>query len=159
MSLQTQSASLSRDREPCASRLKPGLWLAPVSLILTAVWFASVRPACGQEEHKRKVPVLDKVTNGSEHQAFSGTVQSLDLRREVLSVNTVQGGGTEIFPVKKSVHVETANGDKLKLRSLLPGTNVIIYYEQRGDRRTVRDIVVLERAPTKEGEKKPLPPS
>jgi hypothetical protein len=72
-------------------------------------------------------------------------------------VNTVQGANTEIFPVTKSVRVETASGEKLKLQSLAPGTNVLIYYEQKGDQRTVRQIVILAAAPAEE--KKPSSPS
>jgi hypothetical protein len=114
-------------------------------------------PARSQEERKPKIPGLDKLTSGVEHQAFSGKVQSLDLRHSILNVNTVQGGDTEIFPVKKGVHVESASGGKLRLSELLPGTNVIIYYEQKGDQRSVKDIVVLRSAPGKE--KKSSPPS
>lgn len=114
-------------------------------------------PARAQEQRRRKVPVLDKITSGPSRQAFSGKVQSLDLERNLLNVNTVQGGNTEIFPVKKGVRVALADGGKLKLTALTPGTNVIIYYEQKGDRRTVKEIVVLMASPSEEKKKTPPP--
>lgn len=80
---------------------------------------------------------------GAQRQAFSGVVHSLDMKRKILNVDTVQGGVTEIFPIKKDTHVVTADGDKLKLKNLTPGLNVLIYYEQKDDRRTVTSIMVL----------------
>ena len=78
----------------------------------------------------------------------------------MLNVNAVRGSGTEIFALKKkSVRVEAANGDRLKLEELQPGTNVIVYYDQRGEQRSVKDIVVLQAAPAKEKDSKPGPPS
>jgi hypothetical protein len=147
--------------------LHPGTPISTFSLYsTTSALFTTIcflvclaAPARGQEERKHKVPGLDKITTGADHQAFSGIVQSLDLHHSILNVNTVQGGNTEIFPVKRSVHVEAANGGKLKIDELQPGTSVIIYYEQRGEHRTVRDIVVLESARVKDKEKKPSPPS
>ena len=70
-------------------------------------------------------------------------MKSIDLESEVLNVDTVKGNSTEIFPIKKKVHVVTADGDKLKLAKLKPGTNVLVYYEQKGDHKTVTRIVVL----------------
>ncbi len=99
-----------------------------------------------QEQHKKKVPVLDKIATGTGLQAFSGNVQSLDTKRDLLNVMTVEGGATETFPVSRKVKVSAANGSKLTAADLTPGTNVIVYYEQKGDHRTVRQIVVLERA-------------
>ncbi len=114
----------------------------------------------GQEDRKHKGPVLNKLSSGQNEQAFTGTVQSLDVHHALLNVNTVQGADTEIFPFKKGVRITTADGAKLKLAALTPGTNVLIYYEQKGDRRTVKDIVVLgANTPKKEPEKKSPPPS
>jgi hypothetical protein len=109
-----------------------------------------------QEQRKAKVPVIDKITSGGPtHQQFSGVVRSIDLESEILNVDTVKGNVTEIFPVKKKVHVVTADGGKLKLTKLQPGTNVLIYYEQKGDRKTVTEIVVLAGGAVK----KKTPPS
>ena len=109
-----------------------------------------------QEQHKPKVPVLDKITSGGPtHQQFSGVVRSIDLESEILNVDTVKGNVTEIFPIKKKVHVVTADGDKLKLTKLKPGANVLVNYEQRGDHRTVTEIIVLAGGAVK----KKTPPS
>jgi hypothetical protein len=107
-----------------------------------------------QEQHKPRIPGIDKITSGgSSRQAFSGIVKSVDLRSEVLNVDTVQGNTTEIFPIKKKTEVSTADGDRLKLARLKPGTSVLIYYEQKGDHKTVTQIVVLAGA----GKKKTPP--
>ena len=117
------------------------------------------QPPCttlgAQEEHKPRVPGLDKITSpGVTQQAFMGIVKSLDLESEVLNVDNIDGKSTEFFPIKKKIHVVTADGDKLKLETLKPGTNVLVYYDQKGDRRTVTRIVVLAGQP-----KKKTPPS
>ncbi|MGH9432513.1 MAG: hypothetical protein ACRD3T_13310 [Terriglobia bacterium] len=97
-----------------------------------------------QNDHRNKLPGLDKITsNGPTRQAFTGKIQSLDRKHEVLSVNTIEGVDTEIFPLKKRVKVTSANGAKLKLVALKPGTSVTVFYEQKGDRRTVDQIIVL----------------
>ena len=82
-------------------------------------------------------------------------MKSVDLESEVLNVDTIKGNTTEIFPIKKKVHVVTADGDKLKLTKLKPGTNVLVYYEQKGDHKTVTEIVVLAGGAAK----KKTPPS
>ncbi len=108
-----------------------------------------------QEEHK-KVPVIDKITNGAPtQQEFVGIVKSVDFESEVLNVDSINGKSTEIFPLKKKVHVVTADGDKLKLGTLKPGTNVLVCFDQRGDRRTITRVVVLSSGPPK----KKTPPS
>jgi hypothetical protein len=123
---------------------------AALILILALTMLCSLCPVLAQDEHRRKVPGLEKISPGYSHQAFSGRVLSVDIRQSLLNVNAVRGSGTEIFPLKKSVRVEAANGDRLKLEELQPGTNVIVYYDQRGERRTVKDIVVLQAPPAKE---------
>jgi hypothetical protein len=134
---------------PC--RFRVGLFVA---LVLLGLPYRTTIKA--QEQHKPKVPVLDKISSGGPtHQQFSGIVRSIDLESEVLNVDTIKGNATEIFPVKKKVHVVTADGGKLKLTTLKPGTNVLIYYEQKGDHKTVTQIVVLAGG----AEKKKIPPS
>ncbi len=128
-------------------------------MILALAILSGLGSSRAQQQHRRKVPVLDKVTSGgSSHQAFSGNVQSLDWDHAVLNVNTVQGGNTEIFPLKRGVRVSAADGKKLKLTVLKPGTSVIVYYDQKGDHRAVREIVVLASGPA-EANKKTSPPS
>jgi len=107
-----------------------------------------------QEEHK-KVPVIDKLESSATQQAFMGVVKSVDFESEVLNIDNITGKSTEIFPIKKKVHVVTADGDKLKLGTLKPGTNVMVYFDQKGDRRTITRIVVLTGGPPK----KKTPPS
>jgi Cu/Ag efflux protein CusF len=134
-----------------AFRLLLGLFAA---LLVCGLPYRSMIEA--QEQHKPKVPGLDKITSGGPtHQQFSGIVRSIDLESEILNVDTVKGNVTEIFPIKKKVHVVTADGDKLKLTKLKPGANVLIYFEQRGDHRTVTEIVVLAGGAVK----KKTPPS
>jgi hypothetical protein len=106
------------------------------------------------QEHKPKVPVIDKITSASLHQAFSGTVQSLDEKHNILNVNAVEGGVTETFPIKKNTHVITAAGTRIRLSDLAPGANVIVYFELRADHRNVTKIEIL----TNES-KKQAPPS
>lgn len=106
------------------------------------------------QESKPKVPGLDKIISSAEHQAFSGIVESLDAKHYILTVNAVEGGVTETFPVKKSTHVFTTAGDRIKLSDLTPGANVIIYYELHADHRTVTKVEILTRE-----SKKQAPPS
>ncbi|MGD0698095.1 MAG: hypothetical protein ABSB82_25045 [Terriglobia bacterium] len=114
--------------------------------------------APAQEEHKRKMPIVDKIAGGTNHQAFTGTVASLDLEQRVLEVSASESKTVEIFPIKKGFSVSTADGKKYKLAALIPGTSVMVYYDQKGDHRTVKQIVVLE-AGAGEQKKKGTPPS
>jgi hypothetical protein len=90
-----------------------------------------------------KLPGRNKI-RGSTQQAFSGVVQSLDTKLKILNVTTRHGEDTEIFPVRKGTHVETLSGKKLQLKSLVPGTDVLIYYSESGGERSVREVIVLE---------------
>ena len=138
-------------RREVFSRFVAGLVTA---LLLMGLPFRTTLEA--QEERKPKVPGLDKITSGGPvQQAFMGIVKSVDLDNEVMDVDNVNGKSTEIFPLRKKVHVVTADGDKLKLAKLKPGTNVLVYYEQRGDHKIVTQIVVL----TGGEAKKKAPPS
>ena len=132
-------------------RILAGLFLA---LSLLGLPFRATLQA--QEQRKPKVPVINKITSGGPvQQAFTGIVKSIDLQSEVLNVDNVNGKSTEIFPIRKKIHVVTADGDKLKLAKLKPGTNVLVYYEQKGDHKTVTQIVVLSGGAAK----KKTPPS
>ncbi len=129
-----------------------------LAIALTAVWGLWGGSGYAQETRKSKVPGLDKITSGSSKLAFSGNVQSLDKEHDLLHVNTVQGGTTEVFTVKKGIRVSTAKGGKLKLDALTPGTNVIVYYQQKAEKRTVTEIVVLSSG-SGQDKKKAAPPS
>ena len=151
----------SRTSRPLAKRPRYGApETAPLRAGITAVvaCFLAFVPATSlrAQQHKSKVPILGKLTSSPHQQAYSGTVQSLDLKQKVLSVNSRQGRDTEIFPVKKDVHVETINGKKLKLKTLTPGTKVLIYYDQKRGERTIKYIIVLD-AGKESGETQPPP--
>jgi hypothetical protein len=159
---QTRIHSPKRDQNTPAARLRgrtrfysgrggpnanpPALQAPAVAvalLVLTGLGLAVARPARAQDERRTKVPVIGKIAGGSSHQAFSGKVKSVDLKRELLSVGTVEGGATEFFPIKKNVSVQSADGTKLKVKELTPGTNIIVYYDVKEDRRSVSEIMVL----------------
>ena len=121
-----------------------------------AVWGWPLRSSLRAQDEHKKVPVIDKITSGAPtQQEFVGIVKSVDLESEVLNVDNITGKSTEFFPLKKKVHVVTADGDKLKLATLKPGTKVLVYFDQKGDRRTITLIEVLTGGPPK----KKTPPS
>jgi hypothetical protein len=128
--------------------------ILPAILVVSAVLAFGASPALYGKKGS-KVPVLGKLASGVSYQAFSGKVESLDKGRELLRVNTVQGDHTEIFQVKKDVSVYTAGGDRLKLSDLEPGSNVLIYFQLKNERRTVKEIVVLTNAPAEEKKSPP----
>jgi hypothetical protein len=144
-------------RDGRAKQTLAGLFRAPLVVAGLCLFIAAGLGTAHGQQRKPRVPGLGRISGGSTRQAFSGVVQSLDMKHSILNVNTVEGGVTEIFPIKKNTDVVTADGDKLKLKDLKSGTNVLIYYTQKGDRRTVKQIVVLagEPAPAK----KPAPHS
>ena len=146
----------TRSAGPLPHRRTVPLAVLVGTIILSSLLSPVVAPA--QKGRKHKVPVINKITSGGGvRQAFTGKVQSVDTKHKVLNVGAAEGGGMEIFPVKKSVSITSADGDKLKLAELKPGSNIIIYYEQKGGERTVKQIVVL--APgADEAKKKPPPP-
>jgi hypothetical protein len=141
----------------CAART--ARWFRPLAVFLLCGLTTAVVtvPARGQGERRSRVPVLGKIAGGTERLAFSGRLQSVDLKRNLLKVETVEGGVTEIFPVKKGMTASMAQGKKIKLQELPPGTTIIVYYEQKRDRRAVTEIVVL--AAAGEEKKKSPPPS
>ena len=96
--------------------------------------------ARAQQEEKPKVPGLDKIIAANEHLMFTGKVKSLDEDHNTLSVSSVEGADTEIFPIKHGTHVYTSDGFRKKLDVLQPGVQVIVYYDQRADRRTITHI-------------------
>jgi hypothetical protein len=125
----------------------------PLALVIPGLLLAASLSS-PQDRPKSKLPVIDKITSGASHQAFSGIVKSVDEKRQVLNVNAVEGGVTEIFPVKKNTRVIGPDGSRLKLDDLVPGTNIIVYFELRADRRSVKRIEILSSE-----SKKQAPPS
>jgi len=141
---------------PATRRPLTGLVVSGAALIMAIVFGFSAGHA--QDQRRRKIPVVDKLTSGSYRQAYSGKLDSVDLKRHVFEVDAIEGKSVEIFPVNKGISVSTAGGERLKLNDLKPGNNVLILYEQKGDRRTVKEIVVLA-AGAEEKNKKHSPPS
>jgi hypothetical protein len=138
-----------------------GTRCAALALATSVVLALAAFPVRAQDEHKHKVPGLDKLTSGgATQQAFTGKVQSLDMKGEILNIHSVQDDSVEIFPIKKTTHVSTAQGERMDVQNLQPGTNVLVYYEQKGDRRTVKQVVVLGAGPEpQKKEEKSTPPS
>jgi len=113
-----------------------------MALILSGLPFQATLEA--QEQHKPRVPVIDKITSGGPmEQMFTGVVKSVSLKEQVLNVDSIDGKSTEIFPIRKKVRVVTADGDRVELVDLKPGADVLVYFEQKGDHRKVKQVVVL----------------
>jgi hypothetical protein len=137
-------------------RLKAPVWFVAGLLSVLSVSGLFPEALLKAQDHKPKVPVIDKIEGGGPtQQQFLGLINSIDLDNEVLSVDNISGKSTEIFPIKKKVRVVTADGDKMKLESLARGTKVLVYYDQKADRRTVTRIEVLAGGE----KKKKAPPS
>ena len=131
---------------------------AVASVLMLLIGVAAPRLSAGQQ--KKKVPVLDKITTAPQGQnEFDGKVQSLDLKNEVLNVQSLREDDTEIFPIKKTVTVAAANGYRVDISALKPGTNVLVYFDQRGDKRKVKEIVILGEAPAAGAKAPATPPS
>jgi hypothetical protein len=129
------------------------------TLLPVVMLFLVVVPArAQQDEHKKKVPIVDKITDANPQEAFSGSIQSLDLKNSLLQVHSTADNTDEYFPVKKTVHVANAAGERVTIDYLKPGVNVLVYYEQKGDRRAVKEIVVLGAA-SDTSKSKSTPPS
>lgn len=132
--------------------------MTQVLAIATVAILIAVAPARPQDDHKRKLPVLDKITTTNGQEAFSGSIQSLDLKTSLLEVHSTRDNTDEFFSVKKNVHVASADGQRVTLDRLKPGVSVLIYYEDKGDRRAVKEIVVLG-GPARVPKEKSTPPS
>lgn len=124
-----------------------------VLLAACVIVFLQALPVHGQAS-KSKLPIIGKLSSGNHQQAFTGKVQSLDLKQKILNVNSLHGRDTEIFPIKKNVHVQGASGQKMKLTELAPGMTILIYYDQKSGERTVKDIIVLSSSKS-QGKAKP----
>jgi hypothetical protein len=140
--------------------IHPGKAALAKSVVVLLAALGTVRLSAGQDDHKKKVPVLDKITTAPNGQnEFNGKVQSLDLKNEVLNVESLHEDDTEIFPIKKTVTVASASGYRVDISVLKPGTNILVYFEQRGDKRKIKEIVVLGTAPAAATKAAVTPPS
>ena len=129
-----ESSSASADRSSLST---------PAALLVACLCFLFQVAPVHAQEHKNKVPIVGKLTTGNRQAAYSGKVQSLDMKQKVLNVNPLQGRNSEIFPFKKNVHIENLNGGRMDLSALTPGTAVLIYFDQKSGERTIKNIVVL----------------
>lgn len=121
------------------TRLRRAAWA--VATCMFAFLLAS--PLSAQQQPKKKLPIIGKLSNGFQRLAYSGTIQSVNLKQKVLNVNSDQGHDTEIFPLRKDIHIQGVSGEKMKLKALTPGTSVLIYYQVRGGTRAIKEIIVL----------------
>ena len=112
-----------------------------------------------QGPHTSKLPGISKITPQYTKQAFSGVIKSLDLKGKLLTVDSVKATDTELFPFTKHEKIEKADGSKASLKDLTPGTTILVYYQEKGGRRSIESITVLESAPSKEEAKKDANPS
>lgn len=117
----------------------------------------SAAPAHAQE-HRSKVPIVSKLTTINRPAAYSGKIQSLDKKQGIMNVNPIEGRGSEIFPFKKNVRIENLNGGRMALSALIPGTAVLIYFDQKSGERTIKNIVVLSSG-KEQAKDKPTPAS
>lgn len=97
------------------------------------------------DQHKRKVPVISKITpsGGSGTLAFTGSVKTLDLKGSVLEVTGARDGTDEFFPFKKNVRVSTADGKYATLQNVKQGWNVLLYYEEKDNGPSIKEIILL----------------
>jgi hypothetical protein len=114
--------------------------------------------AHAQQPGETKIPKIGKIRGGDIRQAFTGKVQSLDTKLKVLNLKAEKGTSTEIFPLKKNVDVQSAEGKKQALSDLKPGTSVVVFYDMKGSQRTIKKIIVLSHD-SEEVKKKSSPPS
>ncbi len=127
-------------RSTIAGGSLPGMTAALMAFCVFALCQA---PPLHAQSPKSKVPLVGKLTSTNTRQAYSGKIESLDLKQQILNVNSLHGRESEIFPFKKNVRVESLNGDRMNLKALKPGTTVLIYFNQKSGERTIRNIVVL----------------
>ncbi len=135
----------SDSREASESRIfelrRRAAWLV---FLVPVLWLGAAPPARSQSQTMSKVPGLKKKfgSGGPTQQVFTGSIQSFDSKLHVLNVSA-NGTGTAIFPIQRKIKVASISGRKLKVAALTPGANVIVYYQQKGGRRTVERIVVI----------------
>ena len=105
---------------------------------------ALVSGAQTTDQHKRKVPVLDRLSTGNSGRgAFTGSVKALDMKGSVLEVTNARDGTDEYFPFKRSVRVSTADGKYATLDKVKLGWNVLVYYQEKDNGPLVTEIVLL----------------
>ena len=132
-------------------------WVA-TALLVVCVFALWQPPLLHAQDRKNKVPIVSKLTSPNDRQAYSGKIQSLDLKQRILNVDSLHGQESEIFPFKKNVRVESLSGGRMDLKALQPGATVLIYFNQKSGERTIRNIVVLSSG-KEQAKDKPAPAS
>lgn len=118
----------------------------PVFLLalLSVVLCAATSRAQGTDQHPRKMPVIDKLsTGGPAQQMFLGSVKSLDLKHSVLDIVGARDGLDEYFAFKKSVRVSTVDGKYATLDNVKTGWNVLVYYQEKDNGPSIKEIVLM----------------
>lgn len=123
-----------------ANGFLPGMAAALMAICAFALLCA---PPLRAQQRKGKVPIVGKLTSPNDREAYSGKIQSVDLKQKILSVDSLHDEDSEIFPFKKNVRIESLDGGRMDLRALKPGTTVLIYFNQKSGERSIRNIVVL----------------
>jgi hypothetical protein len=130
----------SEGRSAVANGFLPRMSVVLMAVCAFALWQA---PPLHAQDRKSKMPIVGKLTSPSDREAYSGKIQSIDMKQKILSVDSLHDQDSEIFPFKKNVRVESLDGGRMDLRALKPGTTVLIYFNQKSGERTIRNIVVL----------------
>jgi hypothetical protein len=150
-----QDSRCGKSSSACA--IMPSLSTVATLLGVCMFLFFQAAPVHAQD-HKSKVPIVGKLSSGNRQSAYSGKVQSVDMKQRILNVNALEGPNTEIFPFKKNVRIENLNGGRMNLSALTPGTAVLIYFDQKSGERTIKNIVVLSSG-KEQAKGKPAPSS
>lgn len=140
-----------------AHRAAGGLGALLALLAACTFIFCQALPLHAQEQ-KTKIPIVSKLTSGKRQQAFSGTIESLDLKQKILNVHSLHGHNTAIFPFKKNVRIEGVGGNRMNVADLAPGMSILIYFNQKSGERKIRNIIVLSSG-KKQTKGKPAPSS
>lgn len=146
----------------CSEGLPPGRAaggaLAFLLLLAAGAFiFCRALPLHAQDQSP-KIPIISKLKSGNHQQAFTGTIQSLDLKQKILNVDSLHGHDTAIFPFKKNVRIENLNGSRMNVAKLAPGMSVLIYFDQKSGERRIKNIIVLSSG-KKQAKGKPAPSS
>lgn len=150
-----QDLEYTGSRDIFAGASLPGIAAALLVVSVFALWQA---PRLHAQDRKNKVPIVGKLTSPNDRQAYSGKIQSVDLKEKILNVDSLHGQESEIFPFKKNVRIESLGGGRMDIKSLQPGATVLIYFNQKSGERTIRNIVVLSSG-KEQARDKPAPSS
>ncbi|HET7214910.1 MAG TPA: hypothetical protein VFL79_15065 [Terriglobia bacterium] len=150
-----QDLECTGSRNTFAGAALPGIAAALLVVSVFALWQA---PRLHAQDRKNKMPIVGKLTSPNDRQAYSGKIQSVDLKEKILNVDSLHGQESEIFPFKKNVRIESLGGGRMDIKSLQPGATVLIYFNQKSGERTIRNIVVLSSG-KEQARDKPAPSS